>query len=79
MFASRDRFPVPTTSRGMAARRAFSIQILATAFLMGLSVEVSFDGFEFRTINSHPARAMRAFARFPGSSEREVMEDGLER
>jgi hypothetical protein len=43
--------------------------ILAIAFLTSLRVEASCDGVGFRRISSHPAGAMRAFARLPDSSE----------
>jgi len=46
------------------------MQILATTFLTSLRVEVFCDGIGFCMISSHPAGAIRAFARLPGSSER---------
>ena len=53
------------------------MQILATTFLTSLRVEVFCDGIGFCMISSHPAGAIRAFARLPGSSE--GMEDGKEK
>ena len=43
--------------------------ILVTAFLTSLRVETFRDMVGFRKISSHPAGAMRALARLPGSSE----------
>ena len=43
--------------------------ILDTAFLTSLKVEMSCDMVGFCRISSHPAGAMMALARLPGSSE----------
>ena len=58
---------MPTTSRGKVARWEFSIQIFAIASLTSLTVEVFCEGVGLHTISSHPAGAMRAFARLPAS------------
>ena len=77
MFASWEGLPEPTTLRGRVVRWGFSIQILATVFLMSLRVEVSCDSVRFRTISSHPARAIRVFVRFQ-VLQKEGMEDKSE-